>query len=177
MTFVSKSTHRQRGMTMLEVVVTLLILGLLTGAATISLRPLLTKESLEKAAQMLMEDLVQAHSSAVTELRTRRLVLQSSTSYCIEVYVPGSGYTTCTAQEIKQLPPGNEFRFDDYPTLYKGLEFETNGLPNFNGTPSGNFTDDPYISIKNPVAGRTKGIYISAAGAIKLGKGEADVVY
>jgi prepilin-type N-terminal cleavage/methylation domain-containing protein len=173
---------KQGGMTLMEIVITLVIIGILGAVSTVSLQHLLVKEKLDQVTNEFMEHLVAARSATVTELVKRRLKLESSTSYCIQVHDQGTDtYLNCNTSDVRNFPPGIAFRYDDYPTLASVLVFEPSGIPNFGGAPPGNYTNnpatsDPFITIKNQVAGTSKGISISVAGAIKIGPGETDVI-
>jgi hypothetical protein len=124
---------------------------------------------LQKATEMLKEDIMGMRSRAASVLRTQRILLLSNTSYVTQEYDP-VGATWNYVSLVRYLPNDIIIRAYDFANKSTSLEFLSNGLPNFNGQAA-----TPFFTLVNSITDDRKGIFIETAGAIYLGAGAADV--
>ena len=136
----STTTRRQRGYTLIEVLITVTIMGL---AAAVIVPNMMRGGTLgvQAGARMVIADLLFAQNEAMAQQSTRRIVFNTATnSYRIEKY--DSGATAWVLEFNPSKGMGNnqqnyEVRFDD-DSRFGGIEIVS---ADFNGAPVVEFDD------------------------------------
>ena len=96
-------THRQRGLSLVELLVGLVVLSVLVSVAAPSFSTMVAEQRLRQVGSELRISLATARSEAVKRNESVSLIKQGSdwsTGWCVEA---GSDATSCTAQPIQQF--------------------------------------------------------------------------
>jgi prepilin-type N-terminal cleavage/methylation domain-containing protein len=156
---------RSRGYSLMEIIIVVVIVGVLVAVAVSSLGSLRKKETLAAAAYQVRDDIVSMRALAVTALKPVRLSIVDSLHYKLQQY---NGTAWVDYSGLKFMPASTSIRLTDVSTKAVSLEFQTNGLPNFNG-----MDPSPFLTVIINPSGDRKGIFISAAGLATIGTGLA----
>ncbi len=164
-----QNSHKNQGITIVEIIITLVIVSLLYSIGGPTLTSLIKKKKLQRATDQLVTHLVEMRGRAATTLNTQRLKLENATQYSFEEF-DGTAWVAVGSQ--KSLPSDIEFRTFDVTNKATSLEMQSNGLPNFNGA-----DPSPFVTvIEMPVGTSRKGIFIGTGGDISSGDGADDVL-
>lgn len=158
---------KKSGFSLMEVLVAMAIVAIAAAVAIPSLQGLFARERLLRAADQMKTDIVYLKTRSITNIRRHRLKLLTASTYRLEQW-SGTAWTTVGA--TKTLPVNITFRTYDLTNKSVSLEFQTNGLPLFNGANS-----SPFLTvIEMPSGVDRRGIYIGAGGLVTINDGAAD---
>jgi hypothetical protein len=88
----------------------------------------------------------------------------TTTTYQLEEY---NGTAWVATSTVKTMPVTTAIRASDVTTKSVSLEFQTNGLPAFNGA-----TTAPFLTVNEAPTTDLKGIYIGSGGVVTIGAGQ-----
>lgn len=152
------------GFTLVELIITLVIVGLLVGVSLMTISGTLPTFKLSKASRELFNSMLMAKSKAVSLNKNYRLNVINSTSFKIQYYDTGAwvddgGITT--------LPPDISIPtspFNYVTNCSTNLEFTSRGILNvLNGAQT-----NPFIIVKNTINNQQKSITVNIGGNIDI---------
>jgi type II secretory pathway pseudopilin PulG len=156
---------RERGISLVEIVVVLTIVAALVGLAIATLSGTKRQDNVDRAAEVVYQDLIQMRSKAISTGKTHRLRWTSDTQWLLELYDD-----TLSTPAWVQMGPGRQMPSDTY--LMSGslvnagsnLEATSRGIFQFQNGKTGT----PYITIEGLGVSRTKSFYVYTGGAIEI---------
>ena len=156
----TKVRYTFKAFTLVEILVSLVILTTLITFGMVSLSSLKSKKDLQAESEDVKEDIYLMQSRSVTNLRTQRMNILSNSSYSLEEDTTGAGNWTIVV-------PSRSFRPNIYFYGYTGKEtklwYETSGLPNFN-----NVSSSPFFSLIYSSTSEKKDFNIDSSGVVQI---------
>ena len=133
------SVFKSKGFTMIEVVITLLIVGILTTVFLITMAGSRSQDKVDRAIQSIYNDLLYIRSRAVSVNRDHRMNFTSSSQWKLESFNDVIANWEQVG-DIRTMPGDTNLTTDAFTNAGSKLEATTRGLYSFNGA-----TSEPYI--------------------------------
>lgn len=148
------------GFSLVELMVAVAIILLIALVGMVSFSALSSKKDLQAEAENIKQDIYVMQSRAVSGLRHQRFAILTNQSYRLEEDTTGSGNYT-TFQQTRTFKPG--IYFYGYSGKETKLEYQPNGLPDFNGASA-----SPFFSLTYPATGERKDFNIDSSGVVNI---------
>ncbi|MFH1018973.1 MAG: type II secretion system protein [Pseudomonadota bacterium] len=151
------------GFTMVELIIALVIVAILCTVTVVTLSGLQKKDDVDRATQMIYDDLIFIRSQAISLNSDHRINFLSTTQWRIEAY--NSATSTWNATSATRSMPTNTYLTSDSAA---------NASTNLNATPRGLFTflngaqGLPYVSITALGVSKIKNINVAVGGAVEI---------
>lgn len=141
------------------------IIGVSAGVFVITMSGLRGKNSIDRAAQQVFDDLLYIRSRAVSSAQTHRLRWISDHEWILEYYNSTLSTPAWIQTSTNREMPTNTYLMNgSLSNAGANLESTARGLFQFqNGS-----TGSPYITIETLGVSKTKSIYVYTGGAIEL---------
>ena len=155
--------HQKTAFTIVELVVTLAIIGTLAIIAIATLSGLKPEDAVDRAAQSIYEDLILIRSRSVSTNQDHRLNFVSASQWKVESY---NASTTVWSQvgDIRNMPSQTNLTTSTFANAGANLTAVPRGLFVFSGSTVGT----PYVTITSLGASKTKSLYVDVGGSIDL---------
>jgi Tfp pilus assembly protein FimT len=158
-----------RGISLIEIVVSLVIVAVLTTVFIITLSGLKAGDNIDRATQSVQDDVVFVRSRAVSTNRNHRIRFTSTTAWVIEANVVGTSNWEQVG-DVRQMP------LDTYLDDNTWQNSLNNGTWEIEATPRGLFQmeggtqaiSEPYVTVTALGASRTKSLTVAVGGAISI---------
>ena len=159
----SKRISCPTGFTLVEVIITLAILGVLAGIFVGALRGLQSGDSIDRGATLIYNDLLIIRSRALSTNQNHRLNFSSKYAWAIEYY---DDATTSWVQSggNRTMPTDTYLTDSSFTNAGANLYATPRGLFEFQGITVGT----PYVKVTGLGASRFKSIYVDVGGAISI---------
>jgi prepilin-type N-terminal cleavage/methylation domain-containing protein len=154
---------KPNGFSLIEVIVTLVIVAILTTVFVATLAGSKQGDKIDRATQMIYDDLILIRSRAVSTNADHRLSFSSATAWAIQQYNPAT--TSWVNVGAPRTMPSD--------TWLTSTAF-TNAGSNLAATPRGLFTfasgatGNPYVTIAGFGTSRTKSVNVFLGGALDV---------
>ncbi|MFH1263025.1 MAG: prepilin-type N-terminal cleavage/methylation domain-containing protein [Pseudomonadota bacterium] len=157
--------NRNRGFSLVEVIVTVTIIAGLLGLGVATLSGLRQRDSLDRASSLVYDDLILIRSKAIAVGKTHRIRWTSETQWVLEYYddtlFPASWVQF---SQNRQMPNDIYLMTESFSNAGSNLEATARGIYQFQNGKTGS----PYLTIEGVGVARTKSFYVYTGGAIEI---------
>jgi prepilin-type N-terminal cleavage/methylation domain-containing protein len=159
----NKPKSLQKGFTIFELLITLAIVGILTGTFVATWMGSKATDEIDRTAQRIYDDLVYMRSRAISVNQLHRMNFTSDSSWQLEEY-DEVATTWSIVDEVRNMHPDINLTSITFANAGANLEAATSGLYAFQGSAVGT----PFVTLESSSSSNTKSIIVAVGGALEF---------